>query len=48
VDYDWLLGLRAGLVTAFAAVGWPDPDGIRVNVDSAHRVDASGGWSYFR
>lgn len=49
VDYAWLLELRAEVVRAFAGVGWPDPDGISVQVDSKHRVDAAGGnWNYFR
>jgi hypothetical protein len=48
VDPAWLLALRAEVCDAFRAVDWPGPDAIRVLVDSADRVEAGGGWSYFR
>lgn len=48
VDYDWLLGIRSEIQRAFRDAGWPDPAGPDVAVDSEHRVDAGGGWNYFR
>lgn len=43
-----LLGIRSEIQRAFRNAGWPDPTGPDVAVDSEHRVDAGGGWNYFR
>lgn len=48
VDHGWLLGLRDEVVRAFRSAGWPDPESVRVIADSAERVDANGGWHYFK
>jgi hypothetical protein len=47
-DYDWLLSVRAEVVSAFEEHDWPNASAISVNVESEPRVAASGGWFYFK
>jgi hypothetical protein len=40
--------MRSVVVDCFSVEGWPDANRIRVGFDSAVRVDAEGGWRYFK
>jgi hypothetical protein len=48
VDFGWLLDLRSEVQNTFRKTGWADPESVTVMVDSAQRVEAGGGWNYFR
>lgn len=45
---DWIAELTRVVQKEFAAVRWPDPNGIRVGLDRSHRVELGGGWHYFK
>ncbi len=44
----WIEAVRGTVVGEFTAAGWPDPAGISVGFDSFERVEANGGWRYFK
>jgi hypothetical protein len=45
---EWLDEMREAVRTEFAKVGWPDPTRVSVGFDSSNRVEAAGGFAYFR
>ncbi len=45
---DWLDEMREAVRAEFAKVGWPDPTRVSVGFDSSNRVEAAGGFPYFR
>jgi hypothetical protein len=40
--------MRGIVLACFAREGWPDAERVRVGFDSQARVDAEGGWHYFK
>jgi hypothetical protein len=48
IDYQWLLQLRDHIVHRFLGADWPQAQEIRVFAYSSNRVDAGGGFLYFK
>jgi hypothetical protein len=44
----WLDEMRRAVQDEFAKVGWPNPNRVSVGFDSSNRVDAAGGYAYFK
>lgn len=45
---EWLDEMRDAVRAEFAKVGWPDPTRVAVGFDSSNRVEAAGGFAYFK
>jgi len=45
---EWLDQMREAVRAEFAQVGWPDPTRVSVGFDSSNRVEAAGGFAYFK